>query len=173
MAVSDIAAQLGGLLCRHANARLNECGRNLIAQRILAGHKPGEVAKQAGVSRQEVYKWVRQFREEGRAGLADRSSRPHRSPTKTSERVTARITKARVNHFAGPVALPGLLNLPVSTIGAVLRREQMPPLCLLDRVTCEVIKGHRLSDLRYEHHDPGSPLHVDVKKLGKIPKGGG
>ena len=125
------------------------------------------------MSRLEVYKWVRQFREEGRAGLADRSSRPHRSPTKTSARVTARITKARVKHLAGPVALSGLLNLPVSTIGAVLRREQMPPLCHLDQVTGEVIKGHRFSDLRYEHHDPGSPLHVDVKKLGKNPNGGG
>jgi hypothetical protein len=48
--------------------------------------------------------------------------------------VTARITRARIKHFAGPVALSGLLNLPASTIGAVLRREGMPPLCHLDRV---------------------------------------
>ena len=157
----------------HANARLNEYGRNLIAQRVLAGHKPGEVAKQAGVSRQTVYKWVRRFQLEGPAGLADRSSRPHRSPTRTSPRVAARITAARVRHFAGPIALSGLLNLPASTIGEVLRREQMPLLRHLDRVTGEVIKGRRHSDIRYEHRDPGSLLHVDVKKLGKIPKGGG
>ena len=157
----------------HANARLNEYGRNLIAQRVLAGHKPGEVAKQVGVSRQTVYKWVRRFKEEGSAGLADRSSRPHTSPTKTSVKVVARITAARVKHFAGPVALSALLHLPASTIGAVLRREKMPPLCHLDRVTGEVIKGGRHSDIRYEHRDPGSLLHVDVKKLGKIPKGGG
>ena len=49
----------------------------------------------------------------------------------------------------------------------------MPPLCQLDRVTGEVIKGRRHSDIRYEHRDPGSLLHVEVKKLGKIPKGGG
>jgi transposase len=85
----------------HANARLTEYGRNLIAERVLAGHKPGEVAKQAGVSRQTVYKWVRRFLSEGRAGLADRSSRPHTSPTKTSPKVAARITAARVKHFAG------------------------------------------------------------------------
>jgi transposase InsO family protein len=157
----------------HANARLNEYGRNLIAERVLAGHKPGEVAKQAGVSRQTVYKWVRRFQAEGRAGLADRSSRPHRSPTKTSAKVTARITAARTKHFAGPVALSGMLNLPASTIGAVLRRAQMPPLAHLDRVTGEVLKGRRHSDIRYEHRDPGSLLHVDVKKLGRIPKGGG
>ena len=79
----------------HANARLSEYGRNLIAERVLAGHKPGEVAKQAGVSRQTVYKWVRRFQAEGRAGMTDRSSRPHTSPTRTSVKVTARITAAR------------------------------------------------------------------------------
>ncbi len=157
----------------HANARLNEFGRKLIVERVLAGHKPGEVAKQAGVSRQTVYKWVRRFKAEGLAGLADRSSRPHRSPTLTSPTDTARITAARVQHFAGPVVLAGLLNLPASTIGAVLRREQMPALARLDRVTGEVLKGRRHSDIRYEHRDPGSLLHVDVKKLGKIPPGGG
>jgi len=50
----------------HANARLNEYGRNLIARRVLAGHKPGEVAKQVGVIRQTVYKWVRRFRPKAR-----------------------------------------------------------------------------------------------------------
>ena len=157
----------------HANARLYEYGRNLIARRVLAGHKPGEVAKQVGVSRQTVHKWVRRFQAEGEAGLADRSSRPHHSPHRTSAKITARITHARVKHFAGPVALSGILKLPASTIGAVLRREEMPPLCHLDRVTGEVIKGRKYSDLRYEHRDPGSLLHVDVKKLGRIPKGGG
>jgi len=73
----------------HANARLNEYGRNLIARRVLAGHKPGEVAKQVGVSRQTVNKWVRRFQAEGEAGLADRSSRPHHSPHRTSAKVTA------------------------------------------------------------------------------------
>ena len=157
----------------HANARLNEYGRNLIVQRVLAGHKPGEVAKQAGVSRQTVYKWVRRFQAEGPTGLAERSSRPHRCPTRTSPKIVARITAARTRHFAGPIALSGLLDLPASTIGAVLRREQMPLLQHLDRVTGEVIKGRRHSDIRYEHRDPGSLLHVDVKKLGRIPKGGG
>jgi transposase InsO family protein len=152
---------------------LNEYGRHLIVQRVLAGHKPGEVAKQVGVSRQTVYKWVRRYLAEGAAGLADRSSRPHSSPTRTSPKVAARITQARLKHFAGPVALSGLLNLPASTIGAVLRREGMPPLCHLDRVTGEVLKGRRFSQERYEHRDPGSMLHVDVKKLGKIPPGGG
>lgn len=76
-------------LSGHARSWSQPCasGRNLIAQRVLAGHMPGEVAKQAGVSRQTVYKWVRRFQAEGQAGLADRSSRPHRSPNRTSTKV--------------------------------------------------------------------------------------
>jgi transposase InsO family protein/transposase len=157
----------------HANARLNEYGRNLIAERVLAGHKPGEVAKQLGVSRQTVYKWVRRFKAEGTVGMADRSSRPHHSPKQTCAKVTAKITKARLDYFAGPVALSGILGIPASTICAVLRREGMPALASLDRVTGEVIRGRRYSDVRYEHAIPGSLLHIDVKKLGKIPPGGG
>ena len=157
----------------HANARLNSYGRQLAAERVLAGHKPGEVAKQLGVSRQTVHKWTRRFREEGRAGLADRSCRPRTSPRRTSERTAARIVKARLEHFAGPVALSGLLGLPASTIGAVLRRAEVPRLSEIDRVTGEIVKGRRHSDVRYEHALPGSLLHVDVKKLGKIPPGGG
>lgn len=157
----------------HRNACLNEKGRALLVERVLAGHKPSEVAKQLGVSRQTVHKWVRRFREEGLAGLADRSSRPHTSPRRTSEAVVARIVKARLDHFAGPVALSGLLKIPASTIGAVLRRVELPRLSEIDRITGEIIKGRRHSDIRYEHDRPGSLLHVDVKKLGKIPPGGG
>jgi transposase InsO family protein len=157
----------------HRNARTNEFGRLLIAERVLAGHKPGEVAKQLGVSRQTVHKWVRRFQAEGLVGLADRSSRPHASPCRTSAKVTARITAARLKHFAGPVALSAMLNVPASTIGVVLRREGLPRLGDLDRVTGEIVRGRKFSDLRYEHREPGSLLHVDVKKLGRIPKGGG
>lgn len=157
----------------HANARLNEYGRRLCAERVAAGHKPAEVAKQLGVSRQTVHKWVRRFQAEGEAGLVDRSSRPHLSPRRTSAKDTARIVKARLEHFAGPVVLAGILGLPASTIGDVLRREGLPPLSALDRVTGEVIRGRRYSEVRYEHAEPGSLLHIDVKKLGKIPPGGG
>jgi transposase InsO family protein len=157
----------------HRNARLNVFGRRLAAERVLAGHKPGEVAKQLGVSRQTVHKWTRRFTEEGVPGLADRSSRPRTSPRRTSEHTVARIVKARIEHFAGPVALAGMLGIAASTIGAVLRRAEVPRLSEIDRITGEIIKGRRRSDIRYEHALPGSLLHVDVKKLGKIPPGGG
>jgi transposase InsO family protein len=152
---------------------LNVYGRQLAAERVMAGHRPGEVAKQLGVSRQTVHKWVRRFREEGLAGLVDRSSRPRTSPRRVSAATEARIVKARLDHFAGARALAGILGLPASTIGAVIGRSGLPRLSQIDRVTGEIVKGRRHSDVRYEHRLPGSLLHVDVKKLGKIPPGGG
>jgi transposase InsO family protein len=139
----------------------------------LAGHRPGEVAKQLGISRQTVYKWVRRFRAEGLAGLVDRSSRPRCLARLTSSEVTARIVAARVGEHAGPVRLAGLLGLPASTIGAVIRRAGLPRLADVDRLTGELLRGRRHSERRYERAYPGELLHVDVKKLGRVPDGGG
>ena len=157
----------------HANARTTVYARKLIVARVLAGHRPGEVAKQLGVSRQTVYKWVRRWRAEGEAGLADRSSRPHRIPHRTSPETTAAILAARLEHHAGPVRLAGIVGTAASTVGAVLARAGMPRLADVDRLTGELLRGRRHSDRRYEREHPGDLLHVDVKKLGRIPDGGG
>ena len=156
----------------HANARMNEYGRNLAVQRCLAGQRVADVASQFGVSRTTVYKWVARYRAEGRIGLTDRSSRPHTSPRRTSLEVELSILLARLQHHAGPVQLAAELGLPASTIGAVLRRWAMPHLTDLDRISGELIRS-RATDRRYEHLRPGDLVHVDVKKLGKIPDGGG
>jgi transposase InsO family protein len=157
----------------HANARTTVYARKLIVDRVLAGHRPGEVAKQLGVSRQTVYKWVRRWRAEGAAGLVDRSSRPHRMPRRTSPQRVAEILAARRAHHAGPVRLATLLGIAASTIAAVLRRAGMPRLADIDRLTGELLRGRRHSELRYEREHPGDLLHVDVKKLGRVPDGGG
>jgi transposase InsO family protein len=157
----------------HANARTTVYARRLIVDRVLAGHRPGEVAKQLGVSRQTVDKWVRRWRAEGEAGLTDRSSRPHRMPRRTSPETTAEIVAARKTHHAGPVRLAAILGLAASTIGAVLARAGMPRLADVDRLTGELLRGRRHSDRRYEREHPGDLLHVDVKKLGRVPDGGG
>jgi transposase InsO family protein len=157
----------------HANARTTLYARKLIVARVLAGHRPGEVAKQLGVSRQTVYKWVRRWRAEGAAGLADRSSRPHRMPRRTSVATTEAIMVARRAHHAGPVRLAALLGIAASTIAAVLARAGTPRLADVDRLTGELLRGRRHSDRRYEREHPGDLLHVDVKKLGRVPDGGG
>lgn len=156
----------------HAKARLTPYARLLAARRVEQGHKPAEVAKQLGVSRQTVYKWARRYRAEGEAGLADRSSRPRTSPTRTPENVELAIVAARLTEHAGPAVLAGRLGLPASTIGAVLRRWGLPRLAEVDRLTGQLVRG-RASDVRYERARPGELVHVDVKKLGKVPDGGG
>jgi transposase InsO family protein len=156
----------------HANARTNEYGRNLAVHRCLAGHKVKDVAAQLGISRTTVYKWLARFRSEGSRGLADRSSRPHRCPRQVPLAVELTVLAARVDLHAGPVQLATEVGLPASTIGAILRRWAMPHLIDLDRISGELIRS-RATDERYEHPRPGDLLHVDVKKLGRIPDGGG
>ena len=156
----------------HANARTNEYARNLAVQRYLAGHKVRDIAGQLGISRTTVYKWIGRFRAEGAAGLTDRSSRPRTSPRQLPLAVELRVLQARMDLHAGPVQLAAELGLPASTVGSVLRRWAVPYLGDLDRITGELLRS-RATDERYEHPRPGDMLHVDVKKLGRIPDGGG
>lgn len=151
---------------------MNQYGRNLAVQRCLAGQKVRDVASQFGVSRTTIYKWLTRYRAEGVHGLADRSSRPHTSPRRTPLAVELSVLLARLEHHAGPVQLAAEIGLPASTIGAVLRRWAMPHLVDLDRITGELLRS-RASDNRYEHTHAGDLLHVDVKKLGRLPDGGG
>src|SRR3954468_15986490 len=145
----------------------------LIVDRGLAGHRPGEVAKQLGVSRQTVYKWVRRWRTEGEAGLVDRSSRPHTMPRQTPPETVAEIVTARAKHHAGPVRLAAIVGVAASTIGAVLARAGLPRLADVDRLTGHLLRGGGRARPRYEREPPGDLLHVDVKKLGRVPDGGG
>jgi transposase InsO family protein len=156
----------------HRNARLNKYGRRLLVQRIEQGHRIADVAAQLGVSRTTAYKWWARWQAEGEAGLEDRSSRPRTSPHRTPLLVELAIVAARLERHAGPVQLAVELSLPASTIGAVLRRWEMPHLVDLDRISGELLRS-RATERRYEHPRPGDLLHVDVKKLGQIPDGGG
>jgi transposase InsO family protein len=123
-------------------------------------------AEAQGISRATGYKWVRRFRTEGTRGLADRSSRPHRSPRATPAATVARILAARAAWRWGPDRLGPLLELPRSTVAAVLKRERAPRLADLDRPTGLPVR-------RYEACHPGALVHQDHKKLGRIPDGGG
>jgi transposase len=98
--------------------------------------------------------------------LCDRSSRPHHSPNKTPQPMVRKIIHLRWKKRLGPVQIGGKLKVPASTVHAVLVRCHVNRLSHIDRITGEVIR-------RYEHPHPGSLVHVDVKKLGNIPTGGG
>jgi hypothetical protein len=118
------------------------------------------------VSPRTAGKWAARYATEGPAGMADRSSRPHTSPTKTPLPAVKRIVQLRWRQRLGPVQIAGRLGLPASTVHAVLTRCRINRLTRIDRVTGEPIR-------RYEHDHPGSLIHVDVTKFGCIPDGGG
>lgn len=156
----------------HRNARTNVYARRLIVERFLAGWPAARVAEQFGVSRATVHKWVRRYREEGCAGLADRCSRPHTSPCRTSPQVEASILELRATTRRGALFVAGELGLVASTVGRVLARHQVPHLSAIDPITGAPVR-RRHSGIRYERPHPGALLHVDVKKLGRVPDGGG
>lgn len=158
----------------HANARLTLHGRRLLVARVVEDARPvAHVAKELGVSRQCAHRWVRRFRAEGAAGLLDRSSRPHRIPTKTTPDREAAVLAARGQLRFGPARLAAETGVPARTISRILVRHQVPPLAWLDPVTGALIRATRATTNRYEHEHPGDLVHVDVKKLGRIPNGGG
>lgn len=151
----------------HATARLTVFGRDLIVQRVREGGWSAATAAEAsGVSRATVYKWLSRFDAEGSEGLQDRSSRPLRSPRRVSRRLEDRILRLRRRKKLGPHRLATRLGVPRSTCYAVLKRHQLQRLDRIDRPTGEPIR-------RYEWEKPGDLVHVDTKKLARIPPGGG
>jgi transposase InsO family protein len=103
---------------------------------------------------------------EGEPGLLDRSSRPRCSPRRTPHATERRIERLRRRLKLGPVRIACRLGLATSTVYRVLRRLGLHRLAWLDRPSGRVIR-------RYEHAHPGDLVHVDIKKLGRIPAGGG
>jgi transposase InsO family protein len=111
-----------------------------------------------GLDPSTVRKWRDRFASEGAAGLRDRSSRPHRSPTRLSPEAEAEIGQLRRARLSGP-AIARQARRPVSTVGAVLRRLGLGRLQALDP---------KPPAIRYERDHPGELIHIDTKKLGRI-----
>jgi transposase InsO family protein len=105
--------------------------------------------------------------------LIDRSSRPHSMPTRTADELEARIVAARLEHRRGQDWLGPELGVPARTVSRVLRRHDLPRLCTLDPLTGQLIRSSKETTCRYERERPGELVHVDVKKIGRIPDGGG
>jgi transposase InsO family protein len=126
-----------------------------------------------GISRQCAHRWVARFDAEGEAGLYDRSSRPHRMPMRTSPDVEALVVAARVEHRRGPDWLGAELGLAARTVSRILRRHNIARLACCDPITGEVIRASKATTIRYERARPGELVHMDVKKIGRIPDGGG
>jgi len=148
-------------------AALTPVGRRLLVDRVVRdGWRPATVAESMGVSRATVYKWLARFRDEGPGGLQDRSSRPRGHPRSVSPGVVRRVVMLRVRHRWGPHRISWVTGIPRSTVYKILCRVGLNRLDRLDRPTRAPIR-------RYERDRPGDLVHIDVKKLGRIPDGGG
>jgi len=149
----------------HSNARLTTHGRLQIIRHRNEGYTQATIAEMMGVSRATVCKWLRRYADEGTSGLDDRSSRPRTVAHALSLDLVTAISALRRERAWGPHRIGYALGIARSTVYAVLRRLGLHRLASLHRSTREVI--------RYERAAPGELVHLDVKKLGRIPDGGG
>jgi transposase InsO family protein len=151
----------------HRNAPLTETGRLRLARCVVEDGWPlRRAAERFQVSVTTTKRWSDRYRQSGQAAMADRSSRPHTSPRRTPTRTERRIIKVRILRRWGPARIAGLLGLNPATVHRVLVRYRLNRLAFTDRATGHIIR-------RYEHDKPGDLVHVDIKKLGNIPDGGG
>jgi transposase InsO family protein len=142
----------------HANSRTCPHSRVLLCRRVVEqGWKLQEAAEAAGCSARTAAKWLARYRG-GDRELFDRSSRPHRSPSRLpGQRVQAIEALRRVRMTAAEIA--EVLEIPLSTVSLWLKRIGLG-------------KRSRLEPLeppnRYERRHPGELVHVDIKKLARI-----
>jgi transposase len=161
----------------HANACLTANGRLRLAQLIVdKGWPLRRAAERWNCSVTTARRWAKRYRELGRDGLIDRSSRPHTSPRRTTSQRERRVLGLRVSRRWGPARIAYQLGMAVSTVYKILTRFGCPPLTWTDPATGIRIRGPQLSRRvtnAYVHDAPGDLVHIDVKKLGRIPEGGG
>ncbi|MDT0203988.1 IS481 family transposase, partial [Nocardioides sp. AE5] len=158
----------------HANATLTPAGRLRLAELVVdRGWSYARAAERFSVSITTARRWALRYRELGKAGMVDRSSRPHHCPNRLPKRTERRIVKLRVLRRWGPARIAYHLALNPSTVHKVIQRYGCPRLKWTDPATGVRIKTSRADRNSYEHAAPGDMVHVDVKKLGRIPDGGG
>ncbi|MEU1465890.1 IS481 family transposase, partial [Streptomyces sp. NPDC005727] len=150
----------------HRNARLTVHGRRILVERVLSCRPVAHVAAEMGISRPTAHQWIRRWRAEGEAGLHDRSSKPRTTPHRTPPAVEAQVCRLRTDRKLGPARIGPVLGLPASTVHRILTRHGLNRLAWLDRPTGTIVR-------RYERARPGELVHVDIKRLGNIPDGGG
>jgi transposase InsO family protein len=147
----------------HKNARSCLASRALLVRRVRKeGWTVRAAAEAAGLSVRRAYHWLGRERDEGEAGLLDRSSRPRSCPHATSSSLVCRILALRHERRPG-AEIAQRMGLPISTVGRVLRRHGLGRLRALDP---------KPPIQRYERSAPGELLHIDVKKLPRIAAAG-
>ncbi len=161
------------VLVSHPNARLTVRGRQLIVERSRSGWPQAHIAAAMGISRRCVRRWLERYAAEGLAGLQDRSSRPHRSPARTAPELEVAVVALRRRERLGRDRIAARLGLSPRSVSRILVRHGLPHLACLDPITGQVVRASRVTTVRYERERPGELVHMDVKKLARVPDGGG
>ena len=156
---------------QHPNARLTPRGRETLVSRVEGGEGVSSVARQMGVSRQTASKWLARARRG--EPMSDRASRPRRAPRLTPPEAERRVLEARESMLLAPLALAAETGVPARTCARIVARAGLPRLSDVDRVTGEVRRRGPVTPVHYERERPGELVHVDVKRVARIPDGGG
>ena len=161
----------------HANAPLTPTGRLRLARLVVDEDWPlARAAERFGVAVTTAKRWADRYRTDGKAAMVDRPSRPRSCPRQTATRVERRVVCLRVTRRWGPARIAYHLRrqgLAPSTVHKILHRYGCPPLAWTDPATGTRTRSSRREPRSYTHQAPGDLVHVDVKKLGRIPDGGG
>ena len=173
MELSDGTTHNPEVFVSHRNAPLSPTGRLRLARCIVDDGWPlRRAADRYQVSVTTAQRWAGRYRTHGNDGMQDRSSRPRHCPQQLPVRTERRILGLRVSRRWGPARIAYRLRLNPATVHKVLTRYQAPPLAWTDPATGARLRA-KPKPQRYEHEAPGELVHVDVKKLGRIPDGGG
>ena len=146
----------------HKNARLTPSGREHIVRQIGSGQTAKAIAEAAGVCPRTVRKWVDRYRREGLAGLADRSSRPHRLYRPTPAAVVEQVERLRRQRYTGK-QIAAALGISPATVSRILKRLGLNKISALEPAA---------PIRRYERERPGELIHLDIKKLGRFARAG-
>ena len=146
----------------HKNARLTPLGRERIVLQVLSGQTPAAAGRAAGVCPRTVLKWVARYRSEGPAGLADRSSRPHRLHRPTPAAIVEQVEALRRQRWTGK-QIATEVGISPATVSRILRRLGLNRIKALEPAA---------PVRRYEREHPGELIHIDIKKLGRFDRVG-
>jgi transposase InsO family protein len=147
----------------HKNARLTPRRREEMALAVMEGGlSQVQAALRYAVTAKVVKRWVERYKAQGRAGMADRSSRPRHSPKATGRAVADRIVALRRQRFTAK-HIAHVTGVSPATVSRVLARSGLSR--LKDLEPAEPIR-------RYERGAPGEMIHIDIKKLGRFDRVG-
>lgn len=160
----------------HKNSPLTPEGRRRLCERIDTGRPIAHVAAEGGVSRQALTGWYKRWLLYGEAGLMDRSSRPENSPNATPDDVVEMVLQIRRAEKWGAARTSAYLrdcgegiHVSPATVQRIFERHGLGRIKDMDRPTGDSKRPAN----RYEWEKPGDMIHVDIKKVGRIPHGGG